>query len=369
MGRKPKRPRPFGVGSEVRVRAIRGPDDHGAWYWRAERHTTRVTVWTGWGTAAEATQAVIDRLASEDVPAPGNDAVTDIETLGDLLRCWTADVRASDRAPETYRQAVQGAKRIDAYGRRVALSRVTTQWAEGFRRHLLQRYAPSTTRLTLVLLGQAWRWGVSVGACPARPLTLPRQAVPKKPKRVPTATEVEAVLAWFEGSPDAPGGPWVVLLLHLLWGTGARIGEITHLRRSDVEPGWITVAGKTGPRRVRILGELEQRVTDHLATHERERVLGVTPRSSAGQIHSYLKVATEAVGVEYFGPHAMRRAAVDRMYRAGIDVGTAAAMLGHSPEVAMAHYRQASLQDLDRAAAVLQGGEQGKVVPFRKRGE
>ena len=52
----PKKPSPFGVGRNVRCRAIRGPKD-GRWYWRAERHKHgRKTVWSGWATAAEGSE-------------------------------------------------------------------------------------------------------------------------------------------------------------------------------------------------------------------------------------------------------------------------------------------------------------------------
>ena len=53
-----------------------------------------------------------------------------------------------------------------------------------------------------------------------------------------------------------------------------------------------------------------------------------------------------------FTPHGLRRLVVDRLARAGVDVGTAAALLGHSPTVMLQHYR--AVNDGDRRRAVAQ---------------
>ena len=80
-----------------------------------------------------------------------------------------------------------------------------------------------------------------------------------------------------------------------------------------------------------------------------------------------LRLACEAAGVPRFTPYGLRRAAVDAMARAGVDVGTAAAITGHSPEVMLKHYRTVS--EADRRAAVEKAGlgviPAGEVVAFR----
>jgi hypothetical protein len=57
------------------------------------------------------------------------------------------------------------------------------------------------------------------------------------------------------------------------------------------------------------------------------------------------------------------------MLRAGIDVGTAAAMLGHSPEVMLRSYRKATMGDMQDALKKTSLGQipQGKVVAFPNR--
>jgi site-specific recombinase XerD len=49
-------------------------------------------------------------------------------------------------------------------------------------------------------------------------------------------------------------------------------------------------------------------------------------------------------------PHGIRRAVVDRLYRAGVAPEVEASLLGHSPGTALQHYRRVS--ESERTAAV-----------------
>lgn len=104
---------------------------------------------------------------------------------------------------------------------------------------------------------------------------------------------------------------------------------------------------------------------------EEATVLGLTVSS----FNSYfgprkLRQACEAAGVKRFTPSGLRRAAVDTMARAGVDIGIAAAITGHSPEVMLRHYRGFTEDDKRRAAEVACLGEipEGRVAAFRGRG-
>jgi hypothetical protein len=60
---------------------------------------------------------------------------------------------------------------------------------------------------------------------------------------------------------------------------------------------------------------------------------------------------------------------VDALYRAGVDVSVAAAVLGHSPAVALRHYRRASEDDRHEAVRRARLGVVpvlGEVVPLRR---
>lgn len=87
-----------------------------------------------------------------------------------------------------------------------------------------------------------------------------------------------------------------------------------------------------------------------------------------GQIRvRYLPRACESGGVPAFSPHGLRRSAVDAYLRAGVDVGRAADLLGHSPKVMLEHYPQVTLDDRRRAVARARLGhlDEAKVLPFR----
>ena len=51
-------------------------------------------------------------------------------------------------------------------------------------------------------------------------------------------------------------------------------------------------------------------------------------------------------GVPKFTPHGLRRMAVDRMARAGVEPSVAASITGHDPNVMLQHYRAVSDDDL-----------------------
>ena len=66
-------------------------------------------------------------------------------------------------------------------------------------------------------------------------------------------------------------------------------------------------------------------------------------------------------------PHGLRRLAADTMARAGVDVGTAAAITGHDPKTMLEFYRTAPATDMALAVqmARLRIRPQGKVIRLR----
>ena len=84
---------------------------------------------------------------------------------------------------------------------------------------------------------------------------------------------------------------------------------------------------------------------------------------------SQLRPACKRAKVTYFTSHAIRRLVIDLYYEAGVDVGTVAAQMGQSPQVALKHYRQPTRMDRQRAVAAAAIGEQkdSKVVLLDER--
>lgn len=328
----------------VRPRGRRGPSD-GRWYWRAEVGPR--TVWTGWGTRDEVRRILAQQIADGSLGASAA-RPEGIRTVAELLQRWLPAFRRRGRRPRTVVAYEGGAKRlIDSELGELRLERLSSHalqtWVDGAR----IRYAPQTVALDLQVLASAWRWGRSVGAIER---SLPEvdlgHVAPIRDKHTPTTAEARAVLEAL--SEVAP--PWARLLIEVQLATGARIGELADLTWDGLRPraGLLVLQGKTGRREVplpeHLLAQLEaQRTTGRW-------VFGIRPASARG-VGRYLRRACERAGVRPFTTHALRRLAVDRLARAGVDVATAAALLGHSPAVMLQRYRQVSDADRRRAMA------------------
>ena len=143
----------------------------------------------------------------------------------------------------------------------------------------------------------------------------------------------------------------------------------------DLETGEITIPSKKGTtktlhRKTVIPAPLLETLKAMEPGAPQQRLIPVsvdTARTSITQ--RYLKDACKAAKVPYFTPHGLRRMVIDQLYTSGVDVGTVAAMLGQSPQVALRYYRQARRSDKEKAARIAGLGERGEsnVIEFDKR--
>ncbi len=341
----------------VRPRGSRGPQDE-RWYWRAEIGPH--TVWTGWGTRDEVRQILAGQIASDRLGTT-RPHLDGIRTVEDLLRRWLPALRRQRRRPRTVIAYEGGVKRlIDSPLGIVRLEGVSRYVLQTWADEAQDRYAPQTLSLDLQVLASAWRWGRGMGVFD-RPL--PEIDLGKiesvSDRYTPSLPEVRAVLCALDGQAPA----WVKLLIEVQLATGARIGELADLTwdgvRADV--GLLSLQGKTGRRQVPLPEHLLQRLE---AGRARSRwVFGVRPASARG-VGRYLRRACEAAGVRPWTTHALRRLAVDRLARAGVDVATAAALLGHSPTVMLQRYRQVSDADRRHAMATARLWDLGPPAPI-----
>jgi len=362
MPRKPKagRPKPFAVG-DLRVRAVRGPKGD-AWYWRAENHVDgRRTVWSGWATKAEALEAVVElvHVGQADLADPG----TYLATVDHLVRAWVAHLEDNrpDLAESSLKEYRASARRLREVIGTTSLLRLDRGALERARGIMMRTWSPRTVHTDLGRLRAAWDWARSIQHAPDHDLPAVKVRLPKVEKFTPSPAQIAAVLEHIHI-------PWRRLGIRLLYATGARIGEIGTLTWADVDldEGLVVVDGKTGPRTIPLPLDLVRQLRAFRETHDRPEVLGVTANTCGNNIRSALKEACEEAGVPHFSPHALRRAAVDALLRAGVDVGTAAALLGHTPEVMLEHYRRATRSDLRDAVTRARLGAlpEGKVIEF-----
>lgn len=370
MPRKPRKPRPLAVG-RVRARAIRGPRARSEWYWQALVYADggSRTVWTGWGTVSAVEQALARLVASGGVEAGRTARTASMETVQDLMEVWVAwKENNASLAPSTRRNAKTSARHIVTEVGDVRLERVGLETLESYADLRVRGGAASgTVKIEVGTLRSAWRWGRQRGHCPDRdlpPLTI--KVKPARNRRTPTPGDVGSVIAALQG--------WPRLAVILLWATGARIGEIAALTWKDVDLDneELTLTGKTGSRTVPLasVAVVELRsLAERGPVRPGDTVLGVLPETTAGGLRCrYLPRACKQAGVPRFTAHGLRRAAVDALLRAGVDVGTAAAILGHSPKVMLEHYRRASRADCRDAIRRAGMGKlpAGKVIPLAR---
>lgn len=362
------RPAPLRLES-LSCTVVRGPRQDGRWYWRARR--ADATLWTGWATREEASAACA-RLTLGEQPQGG------VCTVGELVGHWFAE--AEDRAEsgqlaqtslDTLRAVVRalrrdlGAVRVDAITvstlERYRDARLRPapppRREEGQRGRLPRRggLASETVARELRLLRQVWTWAHERGLVPSP--TLPRVAMRVRAeveRYTPSPAEVAAVLDHLDG--------WAWLAVRLLWATGCRLGEIASLRRRDVDASraLLRVRGKTGPREVAILPSVLAELLPHLPDEPDARLLAeVTTETIRTSLRRHLAAACKAAKVPRWTAHGLRRLATDALFDAGADPGVEGAQIGHSPKVALTHYRRASVSARHQAVAAARLG----VVP------
>jgi len=360
-----KRPAPRRVGA-YSLSVVRGPRADGRWYWRA-RHAQDV-LWTGWATAAEAEREVIALAAAGGRPAePEAPAVEEAETVKDLLELYLGALaeERGDLSANTHRIRRVCARHVARAIGEVRIARLDAAVLGDYRAQRLRAgAAPRSIQNEYVTLALAWRWARPIGIVPDR--DIPRLTIKVSAKRVgetPTPGDVAAVL------PLLPA--WAQLATRLLYATGARLGELVALTVADVdlESGEVTLRGKTGRRTIPIGPEtaaLLAQAVEGLAPDA--RVVPVTPLTLRSSLRRWLAVSCQRAGVTAFSPQGLRRLTVDRLYEAGEDVAAAARLLGHSPEVALQHYRRVRPAQLREAIgrAGLDALPEGKVIELRR---
>ncbi len=330
-------------------------------------------MWTGWATRDEAQEQTITALAAGGARPTAVDP--QLRTVRDLLEAYLKAQQArTDLSPSTVQAQIRCARRITGSSERslpplpiasVLVSRLRGPALVLTQDLLAQRYAPATVSRSLQVVCAAWRWARERGFVPDRALDPVR---PLRPRAVysrytPSPGEVIAILGYLQR------WPWAQRAVRLLWATGARRGEIASLTwdQIDLVGGRIELRGKTGTRTV----PLHPTVIAELATwpRERELVTGASEATIRGTLALRIRTACEALGLPPWSPHGLRRAAVGRLYRAHVEVGAAAALLGHSPEVALRHYRQVADEDLREAVCASGLGvvPAGEVIQLSER--
>lgn len=376
------RPKPVVVGN-VRARVHRGPREDGRWYWRVDRPDGtggRVTVCPSlWATSDEVQAHVIAVLARD--PEAGvrlPDRHIEIRTVYHVMAAWV--VRQKERpdiAQATKACYEANANMISGCAAAATQAdRVTKRTLERLRDELLEHYSLSTVRGALRTFRQAWADLRDLGWVPQQILPRVRVQGRTPAKYTPTTEELLAVLEQVR-RPNKRGGArpaWHWRIVYLYWATGCRRGELAGLTWGDIDLDRrrLHVVGKMGPRVV----QLHPAVAREIGTWERgeaaERVWPVADVTIGTSLRDAIHAACDRAKVPRFSVQALRRLAVDTLYGT-VGVDEAAALIGHSPTVALRNYRrvrEATQQDaLLRSGLGVLPGDEDNVIEGRFGGE
>jgi integrase len=331
---------------------------HEVWSWRMRFKDPTTGVWRfralGRHAVEDVSEALVMAYRGIDPAAIAEDG-SHVKTVEDLVRAWfwaqeqrgpdgemREDHQIAERTLKGYRTA---SRQVITAGGRIKLRTMGTAELTVLRDKLAETYAVRTVNLAMKCLRQAVLWGiernVKVPPLNWRSLRLkPREYTNRH--RTPTHAEVAAIYAALKRT-------GLRLALFIAWKTGGRIGEVCALTWADLyedeDGAWVTLSGKTGERRFPLAAADLAEIRAAMPKYARE-----TDRLFSGHLHKNgsgsLVAACEKRGMEPFTFHALRRLMTDTCQRRGVDVGTYSALMGHTAEEALRHYRQPTVDDL-----------------------
>lgn len=380
----PRVPDPIVVGDIVaQVMPSRGLGKVNKPYWRARKGGAQEYVWTGRGDPHEVLCILAGIATGSTPPVKRRDSGEPaMDTTAQALDVWwSTTVGPSDLAPATKAHYRTHVRSLSATIGHVALGQLAPRHADAHRQ--ARRKADIGDRAIhgeLWVLSKAWGWWKDIGRIQADPPKVVVKITDKRTRRTPTQGELRTVIDSAEG--------WIKALLALMEATGARRGEITHLRPEDIdlEAGWIHVgrhegACKTGPRSVPVRGESLEALRTLLAnpihrkpTRKAKEYTGPelfgNPASTRTMLDRWLaQWPWDKHKIKPFTTHGIRRMVADKLVRAKVDLTAAAALLGHSMRMMLEIYRQVTEEDVLLASQQAGLGlpvADNNVVPFRQ---
>lgn len=187
---------------------------------------------------------------------------------------------------------------------------------------------------------------------------------PKLSRTLPKVVSRESIAQVFEvlsakALPDNPNGIRDLLVVELLYATGARVSEIAAIDLGDVDPARsiIRVTGKGNKQRMVPFGQPCQDALDLWLTYGR-REFAVSSQESAllltskgkrlgvRQIYELVSKILEATPTGKAGPHAFRHSAATHLLDGGADLRAVQELLGHASLGTTQIYTHVSIERL-----------------------
>ena len=214
----------------------------------------------------------------------------------------------------------------------------------------LSSRAPGGATRCMQVFRSIMRYAVSLGLCESDPTRHCRANPPRKVERYLSTAEVARLHAALDACRSRFGACDQADIIRLLLLTGCRLGEIAHLRWSEVAEGCLRLAdSKTGARTV-WLGPDAQAVLDSRQRRGRwvfpDRRDESRPRSK--ELCAWYRIRREA-GIEDCRIHDLRHTFASHAVMRGVPLPVVSRLLGHAT-VRMT-MRYAHVADRETAAA------------------
>lgn len=281
----------------------------------------------------------------------------------DYIQGFEEHLRAEGRSHHTAKAYLSDLRRYGtwlkgAYGEDDDLSPqgITKRDLVAYKSYLqtVAKRMPAGINRALCSLAAFCDWAVASGFITANPVDqVPQVQQVKTPPKALDERDLNRLLR----AVHKAGNERDVAILELMVGSGLRIGEVEALDVSDVQAsdrrGSVTVRQGKGSkyRQVPLNRDVREALMGYLKVRKDSEAALFTSqkggRLTANAIWKVVKKYGEAAGIEGLTPHALRHTFATNLIRKhGVDIVTAAALLGHSNISTTAVYTKPSQQDL-----------------------
>ena len=269
-----------------------------------------------------------------------------------LRQRFVDDLRLRNYSPRTIEAYVAGVARLAKHFGR-SPEQLGTEEVRAFQLHLVgQRVSWSLFNQTVCAL--RFLYGVTLG----RPEQVPFIPFGKRPKTLPCVLSPDEVLRLFEAA--APGRDRV--LLQTAYACGLRIGELLHLRVTDIDSARMVVHVRQGKGAKDRLVPLSQRLLDDLRRYWKQYrpttwlFPGAFPDRAltASNVQRLCQRLVARAGISKPAtPHTLRHSYATHLLEAGVDVVTLQKLLGHRDLSTTAHYLHLTTDRLRQTPSLL----------------
>src|SRR5262245_26628187 len=269
-----------------------------------------------------------------------------------LRQRFLDDLRLRNYSPRTLEAYVAGVARFARhFGRSPDL--LGPEEVRAFQLHLLERRV-SWSQFNQTVCALRFFYGVTLG----RPEQLPLIPYGKRPKTLPCVLSPAEVVRLFEAAPAGRDR----VLLQTAYACGLRLGELLHLRVTDIDSARMVVHIRQGKGRKDRLAPLSLRLLAELRSYWKQYrpqtwlFPGVPPERPlhGSNVQRLCQRLLPLAGISKRAtPHTLRHSFATHLLEAGVDLVTLQKILGHSQLATTAHYLHLSTERLRQTPSLL----------------